>query len=107
MLSKIEDLHFFVMRVMGAKFICPKHAKEYRMENAWITSVLSLAFSRLELQFLSTRAYAFDVSLELLIVGYYLEKYLDIIVHCNHIQILAFVYECLESFIVHSLGEVT
>ena len=71
---KIKDLCLFMVKITSTEFICPRHGKKCGLENAWITSALNLVLCRLELEFFYARADASNATLEVLIVGHYLEK---------------------------------
>ena len=67
-LLRTKDLRSFMVRVPSIKIICPKHAKESRLNDLWITNTLYSTLSRSQFQFLSSRAHTSDTILQILII---------------------------------------
>ena len=103
---RAKDLYSLMVGFTSTKFICPRHAKEYRLDNTWITSALSLVLSGPKLQFFFTWAHASDASLEVLKISHYVEEQSNIIVYHNNIQVIFLVLRCIEPLVVHHFDKV-
>ena len=105
-LLRTKDLCSFMVRVPSTKFICLRHAKKCRLNNAWITDALCSALSGSQLQFLSSRAHHSDATLQILIIGYYLHECSNIVIYHSNIEVASFVPRCLKPLVVHRLSKV-